>query len=591
MDSASSCDSFLGASISSDLALKIIQYLNVVDSGRLACASQRYYYLVHQYRRLQGPELVTTSPSCVSDDWDHTTMDSTLDLMWNDCRGKLQTKPNLVLHFSTAEAPDDTMKKLSFDSETIVLGAVSPSEIQTYEPADSKLDPDCFASLMAMNFPGATIVPFTTTGDLSDFGQAFLKQRLKHHNTTGDDGFWKAVILYSAGRSAGYSDDTTMRIQRLVPNAAIVGGVCEEGHVSVPKYSKEELRSMSIKYLKNLLKECKTRFMQNKREDLAKWALLGSTSVEKSELVDHMFDVLEKAEPFFTWGDSSYQKITDGTFGVILGGDVPVKSVVSRGVHSILNQNGPPRSFSNLVVEKVDFSKPGDGSVYLFGEDGPPVHMIRQIKDTDTGALYSPTEVLTKIGTLATKPPQFLGLKRPGHDGFELTTMNTMTMELNTFVVIAGECNASQEPLEGAEIDFFTMSEKSIMEDMDRTMVQLREQTKGEELLGALMYSCNGRGPTPTLRNFISEQMIDATRFARVFPDVPCMGFYAGGEFGPIALAGNENVFQTGRSRQQGFTAVFALFIVPVKDGPATYNLDDSINNVQQFVREQLHTS
>ena len=33
------------------------------------------------------------------------------------------------------------------------------------------------------------------------------------------------------------------------------------------------------------------------------------------------------------------------------------------------------------------------------------------------------------------------------------------------------------------------------MEDMDMTMSKLKEQTLGEEILGAVMFSCNGRGP------------------------------------------------------------------------------------------------
>merc|ERR1711935_622950 len=102
------------------------------------------------------------------------------------------------------------------------------------------------------------------------------------------------------------------------------------------------------------------------------------------------------------------------------------------------------------------------------------------------------------------------------------------------------------------------------------------------------MYTCSGRGPTPY--GLIPERMSDATRFARVFPDVPCLGLYANGEFGPVALAGNKNVFQIGRAMHQGFTAVFALFIVPVNKG-ISYNLDDSSNNVREFVREQLHPS
>ncbi|OEU16504.1 hypothetical protein FRACYDRAFT_217938 [Fragilariopsis cylindrus CCMP1102] len=119
-------------------------------------------------------------------------------------------------------------------------------------------------------------------------------------------------------------------------------------------------------------------------------------------------------------------------------------------------------------------------------------------------------------------------------------------------------------------------------------MSKLKDQTKNEQILGALMYTCCGRGPDNN-PDFISEEMSDAKRFANKFPNVPCLGFYANGEFGPIALAGNNNVFQTGRALHQGFTAVFALFIVPIKDGTDMYNLDDSIDNVQKFVRKRLH--
>ena len=49
--------------------------------------------------------------------------------------------------------------------------------------------------------------------------------------------------------------------------------------------------------------------------------------------------------------------------------------------------------------------------------------------------------------------------------------------------------------LQNAEIDFFALDGESCMEDMDMTMSKLKEQTSGEEILGAVMFSCNGRGP------------------------------------------------------------------------------------------------
>ena len=145
---------------------------------------------------------------------------------------------------------------------------------------------------------------------------------------------------------------------------------------------------------------------------------------------------------------------------------------------------------------------------------------------------------------------QFLGLKRMEEDGFELSHMNNLAMQLDTFVVVADGSTASEESLQGAEMDFFSLSGEACMEDMDLTMLKLQEQIEGEEILGALMYTCCGRGPSQA--GLIPERMSDATRFAKVFPNVPCLGFYANGEFGPVALAGNESVFQIGRSMQQG---------------------------------------
>lgn len=552
-------ENFLETSISSDLALKVIQYLNVIDSGRLAGVSQRYYYLVHQYRRLRGPELVATS---TSPDDSSASMRSVVE----DCKQEIQTQPNLLLHFSV-KSPQIIPKALSFGTQAVCLGVVSPHEIQVCQPdqegLQKQLNDESEDALMAMNFPGATVLPFSIRGTASALDLNFLEHRLKYHNKSGDDKFWKALILYSTGGSA---DQVIVRMQELMPNAVIVGGVCSEGHVSVPKFSKEELGSMSIKHLR----------LSEKYSPVA----LPKHGLEKSELVDQTFDALNSKEC------RSRELIgMDAIFGVFLGGDVPIRSVVSRGVHSALNKNGPPQPFSDLVIHETEFSNPGTED-YLFGSDGPPVHLITKIKDKTSDLVYSPLELFNRYTSDNLHHSQYLGLRRKGRDGFELSEMNNLAMQLDTFVVVTDGSKASEESLEGAEMDFFTFSGNACMEDMDRTMSMLREQTEGEEILGALMYTCCGRGPSPGL---IPERMSDAKRFANVFPDVPCLGFYANGEFGPLALAGKENVFQSGRSMHQGFTAVFALFIVPVKDGLDYYNLDDSANNVRKFIREQLH--
>ena len=100
------------------------------------------------------------------------------------------------------------------------------------------------------------------------------------------------------------------------------------------------------------------------------------------------------------------------------------------------------------------------------------------------------------------------------------------------------------------------------------------------------MFSCNGRGPSA--RSLLRELMSDATCFHKHFETLPCCGFYAGGEIGPMAYAKcKSTVFQRGKVEVQAFTVVFALFIVPMEQ-PRAYHLDDSDENVAAFVRNRL---
>ena len=533
-DSGSCSCSFLEASISSDLALKIIQYLNVVDSGRLASVSRRYYYLVRQYRRLRGPEIATASlgfEAIVKLGRDHKHLTAS---MVHDCKQKIQAKPNLVLHFCKDDISEVLAKNLSFGNETIGLGAVTYNAIQVYQPAPRRMSDKDYASLMAMNFPGAIVLPFSIQGAPGAPDFAFLEKRLKYHNKNSDDKFWKALILYATDHIPTPMQKLVSRIQALVPNAVLVGGLCDEGHVSVPKFSKEELGSMSVKHLRYVLKKHVAQKAQASQRP---------SIVEKSGLVDHVFDALKKSE---TCNNNNISYETMGSksfFGVFLGGDVPVRSVVSRGVCSVLNSNGPPRPFSDLVVEESDLTGP-------FGNSGSLVHSIRKVKDKATGAVYAPMEVIHKYLSSRSDQAQFLGLKRRGCDGFLLST--EFILETNIFYLVATN-GVWDESLEGAELDFYSLDGKASMEDMDRTMLKLKEQTEGEEVIGALMYTCSGRGPAPGA--LIPERMSDVTRFANVFQDVPCLGFYANGEFGPVALAGNENIFQIGRSMHQAVSS------------------------------------
>lgn len=589
----------------SDLVLHIIQYLNVVDSGRLATAAQRYYYLVHQYRKIRGPQLVTASS------WDKSTFQQRppKDVVTQPLN-QLQMPPNLVLAFNTTRGSIHRELPRHLPPNAIVVGACAHN-IQVSLGQDN-VECKSNASVMYASFPGADIVPFclettSPTGleheitslqsfltnraeercstesndttnnadnnnDNSNYSrQEYHQQRHQHHKEVSH--YWKAVIVYACGHGAAFVESFVSTIQQTLPHAAIVGGICSQGYVSDRQRSMEELQAMSVRQLRDLL---------NQRYGGSN----GLSFVEKSELVHHIYQLqqchLQDTKQHNNNSNSRYIPLhpaEDCVFGVVLGGDAPVRSVVSRGVRSIIQ--GTPQPSSPYVVRGVTLARPEDPDFIFQGNEMQPIHMIHTVYNKATGITITASELMARIMTAS----EFIGIKRANEDGFELHMLSPYGQAVQSLLILTDGSDAQMQSLEGAEIDFFCLNGDACCEDMEETMNKLKEQTQGEEILGAVMYSCSGRGPGKG--NLIREDMADATRFCGVFPKVPCLGFYAGGEVGPLALAGNEKVFQTGKATVQGFTAVFCLFIVPVPE-KLNYNLDDCRANVVQFIKDQL---
>ena len=85
----------------------------------------------------------------------------------------------------------------------------------------------------------------------------------------------------------------------------------------------------------------------------------------------------------------------------------------------------------------------------------------------------------------------------------------------------AVEVVSSQERL---QVRFFKLDPDSSKEDVNNAMQRLKVEveTAGQELHGALMFSCNGRGPRRFLG--VRENSIDLKAFRAVFPRVPISG-------------------------------------------------------------------
>lgn len=458
------------------------------------------------------------------------------------------------------------------------MDAVSPSGFVTMgvcasgiqANCDDRVEHDIDATLMLGNFPvdRTDMVPFY----LEDCDAKTLIEKTESVTPEGveSSSYWKVFIVNVCG-SGFYSAETFVAtLQQKYPNAAIVGGMCSSGFIST-ELTREELTHKSVDQLHELLNLLEPN---------------GNNPMDMDEL-DEDFDedkLLDLVASAVAKRKYVVQEVDDGIFGVAFGGDVPVRSIVSRGVKNVTGGDEFSDDPSRWVVEHVDFARPGDEE-YMFRGDPEllkPVHMIRRVKDGETGNVASPLSMLAHVNE---HQPEFVGLRRPGADGYELHPLSPFSLQSNCIVLMTDGSPEQEESLRGASIDLFALDAQACLDHMDGTLEKLKAQTENEVILGGIMFSCSGRGPER--RSMLRREMADATLFHKHFPDVGLCGYYAGGEIGPMAMVGKRNIFQSGKAAVQGFTAVFALFIVPVVK-PGSFQIDDSPENIMQFVKASL---
>ena len=109
-------------------------------------------------------------------------------------------------------------------------------------------------------------------------------------------------------------------------------------------------------------------------------------------------------------------------------------------------------------------------------------------------------------------------------------------------------------PRVGQTFQFQFRDAQAADDDLRTRLSDLRDALEpDEEVLGALLCSCNGRG-----RGLFGEPDHDASALSEIFGPVPTAGFFCNGEIGPV---GGENYLH-------GFTASIA--VLTARDGSST---------------------
>lgn len=120
--------------------------------------------------------------------------------------------------------------------------------------------------------------------------------------------------------------------------------------------------------------------------------------------------------------------------------------------------------------------------------------------------------------------------------------------------------SAKQKLLPGHFIQLYRLCPEASKADIEGRMQALglaKSQLGVGRAVGAMLFACAGRG-----EGFYQEPNIDSGAFSLGFPQVPLVGFFAGGELGPLArmaMAPGCVTEQPRCSEVQSFTSVFHI--------------------------------
>eukprot|EP00933_Yihiella_yeosuensis_P044328 TRINITY_DN3942_c1_g1_i1.p1 TRINITY_DN3942_c1_g1~~TRINITY_DN3942_c1_g1_i1.p1 ORF type:complete len:745 (-),score=157.56 TRINITY_DN3942_c1_g1_i1:147-2183(-) len=385
--------------------------------------------------------------------------------------------------------------------QALVPSASKDSQLQNVE--GSMLDQDLKLALMLGSFPDAVATAFHVTSvQCQQISGGSEEEGVSKMNSwgkpTGRD--WKTVVVLVCGESLHDSTNPERLLnvfQKSYPEAAILGGIA------------------------------------------------GSQLVLHSGGQTHIHE--------------------EGVVALALKGEVPLTALVSRGCTPL---TAPLRTRGARIVSDDE-----EGSTD-FKKDRSYTLMVTELID-EIGTSQQPLSAAISAQQKGRpRMPLFSGLRAADTDGGYLLDQLSQTsfvrgggMQLPFDKNLASACGretlaeALQNPPE-CQVRFFQLDPDACKADVTRLLGHVKQQCeeREEETLGAVMFTCGGRG-----RQFFQEEFVDAKAFKSSFPGKPLVGFWAGGEIGPQALAdaAASEATRTGRAALQGFTAVFGVFRTP----------------------------
>jgi small ligand-binding sensory domain FIST len=227
--------------------------------------------------------------------------------------------------------------------------------------------------------------------------------------------------------------------------------------------------------------------------------------------------------------DSGFYR--EGTVGVALSGNIVVETIVAQGCRPIGKPYQIAQGERNIVLALVDADLDKQNN-----STRSPLDILREI-----------VQDLSDRDRLLAQNSIFIGIAR---DEFKLNLehgdfliRNLLGVDPNIGAIAIGD---SVRP--GQRIQFHLRDARTSAEDLEILLQKYQQQNKVNSPVGALMFSCLGRG-----EGLYGQSNFDSELFLRYLDNIEIGGFFCNGEIGPVG----DTTFV------HGYTSAFGILSQP----------------------------
>jgi small ligand-binding sensory domain FIST len=223
----------------------------------------------------------------------------------------------------------------------------------------------------------------------------------------------------------------------------------------------------------------------------------------------------------------NYCHYQEGVVGVALSGNIVIEAIVAQGCRPIGQPLRVTESERNILLAlEVDANDAREA------KSRAPLEVLQEMFNT-----------LSDDDRELAQTSLFIGLARSEFKQ-QLEHGDFLIRNLIGVDPRAGAIAIGDRVRPGQRVQFHLRDARTSADDLQMLLARYQQQSSGSSPVGALMFSCLGRG-----ERLYGKPNVDSSLFSQYVQHVPLSGFFCNGEIGPVS----------GSTFLHGYTSVFGI--------------------------------